>query len=51
MSFIFNCILIGVEVLLSFCGLVSNKKGDVVELVWALIAEPPGKTLFCYLIT
>lgn len=33
--------LIRVEILLLFCGLVLNRKGGIVELVWALRVEPP----------
>lgn len=43
MSFIFNCILIRVEIFLSFCGFASNRKSDVVELAWAVIALLPGQ--------
>lgn len=40
---IFNYMLIRVELLLSFCGLALNRKGNVVELAWALRAEPSGQ--------
>lgn len=43
MSFIFNYMLLRVELLLSFCGLALNRKGSVVELVWAVKADPTGQ--------
>lgn len=49
MLFVFTCMLIRVEILLSLCGLALNRKGGIVELVWALRVEPPGQNPSCCL--